>query len=121
MSRRLAWRLGALFLVGALAACDSDKTPGGTGGTGGSGGTAGTAGTGGTGGSGGSAPQDSGTADTGSKPDTGGPTDDGGKTDVTTPPDGGGLAPCLDRPGELERAPSGRLPCDLLPPGFKAP
>src|SRR5262245_54721280 len=113
MNRRFAWRLGALFLVGALAACDSDKTPGGAGGSGGSGGTAGTAGTGGTGGSAGSTPLDSGLPDTGSKPDTGGPTDDGGKTDVATP-DGGGLAPCLDRPGELERAPSGQLPCDLL-------
>lgn len=28
------------------------------------------------------------------------------------------LAPCLDRPGELARPPSGGLPCELLPPGF---
>ncbi|HEY6556118.1 MAG TPA: hypothetical protein VI072_02555 [Polyangiaceae bacterium] len=34
------------------------------------------------------------------------------------PPTDGGLKPCLDRPTELERAPSGRLPCDLLPPGL---
>lgn len=29
------------------------------------------------------------------------------------------LVPCLDRPGPLERAPKGKLPCDLLPPDFK--
>jgi hypothetical protein len=34
------------------------------------------------------------------------------------PTSDGGLAPCLDRPNELERPPSGQLPCDLLPPGF---
>lgn len=28
------------------------------------------------------------------------------------------LVPCLDRPGELSQPPDGRLPCDLLPPGF---
>ena len=30
------------------------------------------------------------------------------------------LAPCLDRPTDLPRPPrpSGKLPCDLLPPGF---
>ena len=28
------------------------------------------------------------------------------------------LAPCLDRPTDLPRPPSGQLPCDLLPPGF---
>ena len=26
---------------------------------------------------------------------------------------------CLDRPDELPRAPSGALPCELLPPGFQ--
>jgi hypothetical protein len=31
----------------------------------------------------------------------------------------GGLAACLDRPGELARPPSGRLPCDLIPPGLR--
>jgi hypothetical protein len=25
---------------------------------------------------------------------------------------------CLDRPDEIARAPSGSLPCELLPPGF---
>lgn len=34
-------------------------------------------------------------------------------------PDGGNGEPCLDRPGELTRAPNGELPCELLPPGFK--
>jgi hypothetical protein len=28
------------------------------------------------------------------------------------------LKPCLERPGELQRPPSGGLPCDLLPPDF---
>jgi hypothetical protein len=41
---------------------------------------------------------------------------------ASTPPadehahDGG--AACIDRPG-LERAPTGQLPCELLPPGFE--
>ena len=26
---------------------------------------------------------------------------------------------CLDRPGELERPPNGRLPCELIPPGLR--
>lgn len=30
----------------------------------------------------------------------------------------GALTACLDRPGELDRPPTGKLPCDLLPPGF---
>ena len=29
-------------------------------------------------------------------------------------------APCLDRPTDLLRPPSGQLPCELLPPGFVA-
>ena len=29
------------------------------------------------------------------------------------------LAPCLDRPTDLARPPTGQLSCDLLPPGFK--
>jgi hypothetical protein len=59
--------------------------------------------------------------------DGGNPTDtgvavDAGNPDTSPPPQGdGGLAPCLDLPTELERPPSGRLPCDLLPPGFVAP
>lgn len=28
------------------------------------------------------------------------------------------LVPCLERPTDLPRPPSGELPCDLLPPGF---
>jgi hypothetical protein len=31
-----------------------------------------------------------------------------------------GLAPCLDQPGSLPAAPSGRLPCELIPPGLQA-
>jgi hypothetical protein len=31
----------------------------------------------------------------------------------------GGGAACLDRPGELARPPSGRLPCELIPPGLR--
>lgn len=30
------------------------------------------------------------------------------------------LAPCLDRPTDLARPPTGQLPCELLPPGFVA-
>lgn len=33
-------------------------------------------------------------------------------------PDASALAPCLDRPTDLARPPSGQLPCELLPPGF---
>ncbi len=28
------------------------------------------------------------------------------------------LAPCLERPTDLPRPPTGALPCELLPPGF---
>jgi hypothetical protein len=49
-------------------------------------------------------------------PGTGGTSGAGGN--AGNPPSDGGLKPCLDRPTELERAPSGRLPCDLLPPGL---
>lgn len=31
------------------------------------------------------------------------------------------VGPCLDRPTDLPRPPTGALPCDLLPPGFVAP
>lgn len=34
--------------------------------------------------------------------------------------DPGALAPCLDRPTDLPRPPTGQLPCELLPPGFTA-
>ena len=30
----------------------------------------------------------------------------------------GRLTGCLDRPGQLPTAPSGQLPCDLVPPGL---
>jgi hypothetical protein len=50
-----------------------------------------------------------GTAGTGGRGGAGG--------NAGTPGDGG-LKPCLDRPTELERPPSGQLPCDLLPPGL---
>lgn len=49
---------------------------------------------------------------------------DGG---VDAPTDAAKLAPCLVKPTDLERPPtgangaSGPLPCDLLPPGFVAP
>ena len=29
------------------------------------------------------------------------------------------LEPCLDRPTDLSRPPTGQLSCDLLPPDFK--
>ena len=31
------------------------------------------------------------------------------------------LAPCLERPTDLPRPPTGALPCELLPPGFLPP
>lgn len=38
-------------------------------------------------------------------------------------PDAGdeALAPCLERPTDLPRPPTGALPCELLPPGFAPP
>lgn len=48
------------------------------------------------------------------------PGDAGG--DATTPDaPGPSLAPCLDRPTDLSRPPTGQLPCELLPPGFMTP
>jgi len=52
---------------------------------------------------------DAGTPDAGST--------DLGPTDAGTP-DAGLLAACLERPDELPRPPTDRLPCDLLPPSF---
>jgi hypothetical protein len=43
--------------------------------------------------------------------------DDGG-VDATTPDALQPYGPCLDRPTDLPRPPSGALPCELLPPGF---
>ena len=31
------------------------------------------------------------------------------------------LAPCVERPTDLPRPPTGALPCELLPPGFAPP
>lgn len=31
------------------------------------------------------------------------------------------VGPCLDRPTDLPRPPTGALPCELLPPGFAPP
>lgn len=31
------------------------------------------------------------------------------------------LAPCLERPTDVPRPPTGALPCELLPPGFAPP
>jgi hypothetical protein len=42
----------------------------------------------------------------------GSPADDAG---IDAP---GAVGACLDRPTDLPRAPSGQLPCELLPPGF---
>ena len=96
-----------ILVVALVAGCDDDKTPSGTGGSGGSGGTAGT------GGSGGGSSGSGGTAGTGAS---------GGAPDGGTPPSDGGLVPCpLGQPTDLDRPPSGRLPCELLPPGFVAP
>lgn len=33
-------------------------------------------------------------------------------------PEGGRLTSCVDRPTDLPRPPTGRLPCELLPPGL---
>jgi hypothetical protein len=46
------------------------------------------------------------------------------KDDAGVTPDGDGPAtvgPCLDRPTDLDRPPTGQLPCELLPPGFVQP
>ena len=57
------------------------------------------------------APRDGGSGGT-----DGGPGVDAG-IEVAAPTDGK-LAPCLERPGELPRPPSGGLPCELIPPDF---
>ena len=112
MRHGLGFRFWPVVLVALLSACEDDKPPSNTGGSGGSGG------------SGGAPAQDSGKADVpspGGSGGTGGGASDGGTIDTATPPDGG-LVPCLlGRPGDLDRPPSGQLPCDLLPPGFVAP
>jgi hypothetical protein len=35
---------------------------------------------------------------------------------IDAPP--GAIGPCLERPTDLSRPPTGALPCELLPPGF---
>jgi len=46
---------------------------------------------------------------------------DGPSVDPDGPPVVSPLAPCIDRPADLPRPPTGQLSCDLLPPGFVAP
>jgi len=47
-------------------------------------------------------------------------TSDTGTTGTDTSGDtGSALAPCLETPTELPRPPTGRLPCDLIPPGLR--
>lgn len=36
---------------------------------------------------------------------------------IDAPP--GTLGPCLDRPTDLPRPPTGQLPCELIPPGLQ--
>ena len=98
MSRRrpnLAWLVIPALVL--LLACGKDEDvqnvqPG----TGGSSGTAGASGSGGASGRGGAS-------------GSGGASQDGG------------LKPCLDRPTDLPRPPSGQLPCELIPPGLTLP
>lgn len=51
----------------------------------------------------------------------------GDNTEPRPLPDGGPdappakVGPCVDQPTELAMAPTGALPCSLLPPGFVAP
>jgi hypothetical protein len=45
-------------------------------------------------------------------------------SDALTMPDGAGdgattSASCLDQPSDLPRPPTGRLPCELIPPGLR--
>jgi hypothetical protein len=121
MQRRSLLRWWPLLVVALASACTDETTPSNPTGTAGTSGTGGAAGTGGTGGAtGGSGGTTGGTG--GSAPKDGGMTDTGGQPDVTVPPGDGGLSPCaLDLPNVLDRPPSGRLPCDLLPPGFVSP
>jgi hypothetical protein len=43
------------------------------------------------------------------------PTPDAGPADAGP----SAYAHCLDRPDQLTQRPDGKLPCELLPPGFK--
>jgi hypothetical protein len=51
-------------------------------------------------------------------PIDGGSSSGAGGAGGAAPTSDAGLVPCLDRPTELERPPSGQLPCELLPPDF---
>lgn len=42
-----------------------------------------------------------------------------GDASIDSPSAPTGLTACLDRPGETAAVPTGKLPCELLPPGFK--
>jgi hypothetical protein len=42
---------------------------------------------------------------------------DGAQPDVLVP-DGGRLSSCVERPNAIPRPPTGRLPCELIPPGL---
>lgn len=51
------------------------------------------------------------------------PVSDGGIEDAPAPvdgatADGGALTACVERPTDLPRPPTGRLPCELIPPGL---
>jgi hypothetical protein len=53
---------------------------------------------------------------------------DNERPETPTPPadaavdaDPAAAGPCLDRPTDLARPPTGALPCELLPPGFAPP
>jgi hypothetical protein len=40
-------------------------------------------------------------------------------TTLDAMPDGTVLGSCLDQPSDLPRPPTGRLPCELIPPGLR--
>jgi hypothetical protein len=96
-SRRFTTGTCIVMLAALFAACDDDDGPG-------------------------SDPTTGGRTATGGAPDTGGRAANGGTAGRNEAGSGGDtiltLKPCLDRPGELQRPPSGGLPCDLLPPDF---
>jgi hypothetical protein len=55
----------------------------------------------------------------GSRPDGSGVVDTQGGLDASPDMGGSALGPCLDSPTDLPRPPSGRLPCELIPPGLR--
>jgi hypothetical protein len=62
---------------------------------------------------------DDGAAADGGTPPTldGALTSDGAQPDVLVP-DGARLSSCVERPTDIPRPPTGRLPCELIPPGL---